>query len=429
MRIIHTSDWHLGQYFYTKSRAPEHRAFLQWLIERIEEHRVDALIVAGDIFDTGSPPSYARELYNRFVVDLQKTGCQLVILGGNHDSVATLNESRQLLSCLNAAVIASVNDDELQEQVIVLNLNSGERSQPAAILCAVPFLRPRDIIASQAGQSAEEKQQCLQRAIQEHYETLYQQALQLRERLNLPLPIIATGHLTTVGVSASDAEREIYIGTLEAYPAQAFPPFDYIALGHIHRAQIVAKSDHIRYSGSPIALSFDELDKVKSVYLVEFGQDVPANVTALDVPVFQPMRLIKGSLEEIAEQLQTFATMQTDKPVWLDIEVISQDYLGDLQRQIQTITADLPVEVLLLRRSKEQRQKMIVRQEKETLAELTIDEVFDRRLALELFESETELAKKQRLTLAFKQVVAEITDEMAQDKRQNRQSLIQGADE
>lgn len=94
MRLIHTSDWHLGQYFFTKSRAAEHQAFLNWLIEQIEQQQVDALIVAGDLFDTGSPPSYARELYNRFVVELQRTGCQLVVLGGNHDSVATLNESR-----------------------------------------------------------------------------------------------------------------------------------------------------------------------------------------------------------------------------------------------------------------------------------------------------------------------------------------------
>ncbi|MDE9484258.1 exonuclease subunit SbcD, partial [Xenorhabdus bovienii] len=75
MRIIHTSDWHLGQYFFTKNRAAEHKHFLQWLIEKIIQHQVDALIIAGDIFDTGAPPSYARELYNKFIVALQPTGC------------------------------------------------------------------------------------------------------------------------------------------------------------------------------------------------------------------------------------------------------------------------------------------------------------------------------------------------------------------
>ncbi len=90
MRIIHTSDWHLGQNFYTKSRKNEHQAFLEWLLEQILEYEVNALIVAGDIFDTGAPPSYAREMYNQFVVELQKTQCALVVLGGNHDSVSVM---------------------------------------------------------------------------------------------------------------------------------------------------------------------------------------------------------------------------------------------------------------------------------------------------------------------------------------------------
>jgi len=85
MRIIHTSDWHLGQHFFGKSRAAEHQAFMTWLLEQIELHQVDALIIAGDIFDTGTPPSYARTLYNQFIVQMQKSGCQLIILGGNHD--------------------------------------------------------------------------------------------------------------------------------------------------------------------------------------------------------------------------------------------------------------------------------------------------------------------------------------------------------
>lgn len=95
MKIIHTSDWHLGQYFYTKNRLQEHLQFSDWLINQIKEQQADALIIAGDVFDTASPPSYARELYNRFVAQLQQTGCHLIVLAGNHDAVATLNESRE----------------------------------------------------------------------------------------------------------------------------------------------------------------------------------------------------------------------------------------------------------------------------------------------------------------------------------------------
>ncbi|MBS9436459.1 exonuclease subunit SbcD [Photorhabdus noenieputensis] len=401
MRIIHTSDWHLGQYFFTKSRAAEHQHFLRWLIKQIEHHQADALIVAGDVFDTGSPPSYARELYNRFIVELQPTGCQLIILGGNHDSVATLNESKALLSCLNTTVIAHAEKDP-QKQIKVLTTQQGNAG---AILCAIPFLRPRDIMLSQAGQSGEQKQLVLQEAIAEHYYRLYQQACELRDELNLPLPIIATGHLTTVGATVTDSVRDIYIGTLDAFPAQAFPPVDYIALGHIHRPQIVAKSEHIRYSGSPIPLSFDEIGQEKSVCLVEFTQDKLASIKLLPIPQYQPMQLIKGNLQQIEQQLQTFKNYQGDQPVWLDIEVATQDYLHDIQKRVQSMVADLPVEVILLRRSKTQQQNKLAQENRETLTELSVNEVFARRLAQSALENEEH---KKRLTTLFEQTLNDI---------------------
>ena len=379
MRIIHTADWHLGQFFYTKSRAAEHQAFLDWLLEQAEAQLADAIIVAGDIFDTGSPPSYARELYNRFIVKLQPTGCQLIVLGGNHDSVAMLNESRELLACLNTRVIAAAGDD-INEQVLLLNQRNGE---PGALLCAVPFLRPRDILHSQSGQSGREKQLSLLEAIAGHYQQCWQEALARREALGLPLPIIATGHLTTLGVTKSDAVRDIYIGTLDAFPADAFPPADYIALGHIHRAQRIANSEHIRYSGSPIPLSFDELGKEKSVFRVDFAAGKLSSVTPLAIPAFQPMQMIKGSLAEIEQQLAALEPHPSGRPVWLDIEIVTDTWLSDLQRHIQQLTEALPVEVILLRRSREQREKNLARQQNETLSELSVEEVFARRLALE----------------------------------------------
>ncbi|MEH2919717.1 exonuclease subunit SbcD [Samsonia erythrinae] len=401
MRIIHTADWHLGQYFYTQSRAAEHRAFLHWLIAQVEEHQVDAIIVAGDIFDNGSPPSYAREMYYRFVVALQHTGCQLIVLGGNHDSVAMLNESRDVLACLNTRVIACASDAP-SEQVIVLE---NRRRQPGALLCAIPYLRPRDVLTSKAGQSGDEKQLALQEAITAHYQQCYQLACKKRDELGLPLPIIATGHLTTIGATASESVRDIYIGTLDAFPAQAFPPADYIALGHIHRPQRVTKSDHIRYSGSPIPLSFDELGSEKSVCLVSFTPGAPPQIDLLPVPVTQPMQLIKGTLSDIERQLTAFQHYQGDKPVWLDIEISTQDYLNELQQRVQAMTENLPVEVLLLRRTREQRLQALIRQDKETLNELSVHDVFERRLAM---ETEMEDGRQQRVRSLFNQVIDEL---------------------
>ncbi|EBI4516370.1 exonuclease subunit SbcC [Salmonella enterica] len=307
MRILHTSDWHLGQNFYSKSRAAEHQAFLDWLLETAQAHQVDAIIVAGDIFDTGSPPSYARELYNRFVVNLQQTGCHLVVLAGNHDSVATLNESRDILAFLNTTVIASAG--------YAPRLLHRRDGSPGAVLCPIPFLRPRDILTSQAGLSGSEKQQQLLHAIADYYQQQYREACLLRGERKLP--VIATGHLTTVGASKSDAVRDIYIGTLDAFPAQHFPPADYIALGHIHRAQCVGGTEHIRYCGSPIALSFDECGKSKCVHLVTFDQGKWQSTESLAVPVTQPLAVLKGDLASITEQLEQWRGVEQSPPVWL----------------------------------------------------------------------------------------------------------------
>ncbi|MFG0516418.1 exonuclease subunit SbcD [Kluyvera intermedia] len=397
MRIIHTSDWHLGQNFYSKSRAAEHQAFLQWLLNTAKSEQVDAIIVAGDIFDTGSPPSYARELYNRFVVDLQQTGCHLVVLAGNHDSVATLNESRDILSFLNTTVIASAG-----HAPFILNLRDGT---PGAVFCPVPFLRPRDIITSQAGLSGQEKQRQVLESITDYYQQQYQQACELRD--DRTLPIIASGHLTTVGASKSDAVRDIYIGTLDAFPAQNFPPADYIALGHIHRAQKIGGSEHIRYSGSPISLSFDETGKSKSVNLVNFSDGKLAEVTPLTVPVTQPLAVIKGDFDSISAQLAEWRDAEAEPATWIDIEITSDEYLHDIQRKIQTITDDLPVEVLLVRRSREQRQRILANQERETLSELSVEEVFHRRLALETLEE----PQQQRLQTLFNETLHGLGEE------------------
>ncbi|NDL64966.1 exonuclease subunit SbcD [Acerihabitans arboris] len=421
MRIIHTSDWHLGQSFFTKNRAREHRAFLQWLVAQVEEHRIDAVIVAGDIFDTGTPPSYARELFNRFVVELQPTGCQLIALAGNHDAVATLNESRALLACMNTHVIAGTagaganndrdddeniardDDDSGSEQpVFLLRDRSGN---PGAILCAIPFLRPRDVLTSRAGQSGDDKQRALMDAIAAHYQALYDRALALRATLPGRLPIIATGHLTTVGAAATDSVRDIYIGSLDAFPAQLFPPADYVALGHIHRPQCIGGQQHIRYCGSPIALSFDETGQPKQVNMVNFDAQGAAEILALPIPETQALHLIKGNLAEIEAQLRAFGDYQAPTPVWLDIEVVTDAWLNDIQQHIQQVAANLPVEIVLLRRNREQRRSAPERLHRETLVELSVGDVFERRLALIPGPAPGDL---DRLRLLYRQVAADI---------------------
>ena len=404
MRILHTSDWHLGQHFMGKTRQAEHQAFCAWLIEQVREQAVDAVLIAGDIFDTGAPPSYAREQYNRLVVELRDAGCALIVLGGNHDSPAMLGESRTLLAQLGARVIPGVGLDPA-EQVLVLHDRAGA---PGAILCGIPFIRPREVLASQAGQSAQDKQQSLQQAIAEHYQTLFALAEARRAELGLELPIVASGHLTTVGASASESVREIYVGSLEAFPTSAFPPADYIALGHIHRPQKVAGLEQIRYCGSPIALSFDEARQQKEVLLVEFGAGALQAVTPLPVPCFQPLASLRGSLAELADAIAEQAAQGTaERPVWLEVQVRGDDYLSDLHSRIAALCEGLPVEVLRIRRERGNAAASLTSEARETLDELSAAEVFDRRLQQEqLGEEET-----QRLQGLYRRVLEDVRGE------------------
>ncbi|NKF50385.1 exonuclease subunit SbcD [Shewanella sp. WXL01] len=428
MRILHTSDWHLGQYFYGKSRAAEHQAFMNWLLEQIKQHQVDLLIVAGDIFDTTTPPSYARALYNQFIVDLQQTECQLLILGGNHDSVATLGESQGLLAYLNTHVIPGGFDSPEQHV-----LSFDKDGEPMALVCALPFLRPRELVTSQAGDSSESKQQKLSSAIADYYQQSFEHAQKLNAELAAPVPIIATGHLTTVGVTSSESVRDIYIGTLDAFNANLFPAADYIALGHIHRRQKVAKTEHIRYSGSPIPLSFDELSAQsesssgKSVLLVSFEQDKLTEVTALDVPLFQPMAVLKGKLADIEASIDKLAhsAAEHDKAqnIWLSIEVEQQDLLSDLQNRIAQLIADKPLEVLQLKRARKPRSQTMSDTHNETLSEINVEDVFERRLALEVFETEDELTSRERLRVKFKELVEQVQQETAAPKQDAQEPL------
>lgn len=404
MRILHTSDWHLGQNFFTKSRKQEHQQFIAWLLQLVQSQNIDAIIIAGDVFDTGSPPSYAREMYNQFVVDLSQLNCQLVVLGGNHDSVSTLNESKQLLACLNTHVIANTSDN-LSEQLIELK---DEHQQVGALLCAVPFVRARDVVVSQSGASGTDKQRALGQAIESHYHQLFEFAVEQRSEKQLDVPIITTGHLTALGVTTSDSVRDIYIGTLDGFDAKGFPPADYIALGHIHRPQLVAKKEHIRYSGSPIPLSFDELKSQKQVVIVEFDTSRNALVSTVEIPMFQAMAMLKGNLVEIETQLDDITNTAENASVWLSIEVKEQDYLSDLQARVQSMVEGKPFEVLQLRRARGPKQAGLTQEKSETLAELTPFDVFGKRIELETFEGEEEQARLARMKGKFRQIVSEV---------------------
>lgn len=411
MRILHTSDWHLGQHFMGKSRQAEHQQLIDWILIQIDEHAVDAVLIAGDIFDTGSPPSYARELYSQLVVRLHSAGVALLLLGGNHDSIATLGESRALLACLSSTVVAAVDTPANQVVVLPLRGAKGEKGEAGCVVCAVPFIRPRDVLQSQAGQSADEKQQSMRAAIQGYYQSVYEAGLarqaELTKELGRFIPLIATGHLTTVGASSNESVREIYVGSLDAYPTAAFPPVDYVALGHIHKPQRVGGLNHIRYCGSPIPLGFDEARQQKEVLLVDLGVDGLSAITPLSVPRFQPLVSVSGNLVALASAITAAAKAgSAEMSVWLEVTVAEDDYLSDLPARIETLTQGLPLDVLRVRRQRGNATASMDGAVSETLDELSPDDVFARRLAQEELAPDLQLVLEKR----YRALVVSLTE-------------------
>lgn len=172
---------------------------------------------------------------------------------------------------------------------------------------------------------------------------------------------------------------------------------------------MVAKREYIRYCGSPIPLSFDELKSQKQVCVVEFVEG-ERTISQLPVPTFQPLAEIKGDLSEIESQLNQYIGLDSDQSVWLSIEVQAQDYLSDLQERMRALTEGLNVEVLQLRRARERRNQALEQESAETLSELSPMDVFTKRIALEEFETDSEKARLERMTVKFKQVMVEVSE-------------------
>ena len=371
MKILHTSDWHLGQKLLFNDREKEHQLALDWLLDTIQEQAIDVLLVSGDIFDIGNPPNYARQMYFNFLRSLLKASCRhVVITGGNHDSPAMLNAPAELLKALNIHIIGAATD-EIGDELVVLK--NGDKVE--AIIAAVPFLRDRDLRTTLAGEEEKDRQARLQAGLSKHYADLAALAAPYAEQ---NVPVLAMGHLYAKGAVASERQDNIYVGNRENMEASQFPAsFDYVALGHIHRPQTVGEQAHIRYSGSLIPLSFSETKDDKSVYLVEFDGKKLQSIDALAVPVFRRLKTIQGPLEKVQASLDRFGA-KTDRLLkpWVEVIVEAEDYIPQLDQLLRDYCQELPLELVKIRILRPHHSLQLTESEPPDLDDLQVDDVF-----------------------------------------------------
>lgn len=401
IKILHTSDWHLGQNFMGKSRIEEHEAFLSWLLNTIKENNIDVLLVSGDIFDTGTPPNYALEIYYNFLKQLSsiKSLTTTIITAGNHDSVSTLKAPKQLLEAINVHVV--VNGDEEENIIIPIKEPLVENAETKAIVCAVPFLRDSVIRQSLGGETVSDKEKLANNGIKAYYEKAYNKAKELNLSSTKSTPIIAMGHLTTVGSRSSESERDIYIGgTLDIGGDYLASMFDYVALGHLHINQTVG-NEHVRYSGSPIPLSFSESKNTQKVNLVTIEEDV--KVEELKVPLKRKLQVIKGDLETIKKELKAIE----DKTTWIEVH-IKDDNPMFANTEIRELATKLELTILAVKIEKSEKQLRAKELKAISLDELSVQEVFEKRLDLEEIENKE---FKEQLSQTFNEVVSNLHQE------------------
>lgn len=405
--VLHTSDWHLGRSLYGRKRYEEQQAFLDWLVERLEQEQVDVLLLAGDVFDNGTPSNQAQELYYRFLHRAARSRCRhVVIIGGNHDSPSFLSASSDLLGVLDVHVIGAAGDDTGDEL-----LHLGREGEGELLVCAVPYLRERDIRLSRAGESLEDKERGSCEGIRRHYEAVTTLAEEKRVALGRDIPIIVMGHLFAAGGQTveGDGVRDLYVGTLAHVSASIFPASAaYVALGHLHVPQKVKSVCEIRYSGSPIPMGFGEAGGQKSVCLVQLEAGAVA-VRTLPIPVFQKLERIRGDREHILTRVNEL--LEREESVWLEIILEGEGLAGNLKECLEELTEGSPLEVLRVSSIRLAEQALALGHEEESLADLDVSEVFTRCLDARNIPEE----QRDELLRAYGEVLHSLATEGGKD--------------
>ncbi len=335
MRLIHTSDWHLGQTLHGQDRDYEHAQFLAWLLDQLVAHAADALLIAGDVFDTVNPPLKAQERLYDFIVRAHEKLPQLdiVMIAGNHDSGGRIELPAPLMKRLNAHAVGRISwvaEGQLDHERLRVPLHDAN-GQIAAWCLTLPFLRPAEVTGFDTG----DDYMAGIRHVHQHLIAAAEAARQPGQAL------IAMSHAHMAGGAVSEeSERNIVIGNAEALPASLFPEaIAYIALGHLHKPQQVAGQARIRYSGSPLPLSFAEVNYPHQVLLVELDGDRLKDVESLPVPrAVEMIRIGRAPLADVIAALEALPQVGlfSENLPWLEVRVLLDEPLPDLRQRIET---------------------------------------------------------------------------------------------
>ena len=347
MRLFHTSDWHLGQTLHGQERDFEHACFLDWLLGQLKLRQPDALLIAGDIFDTVNPPVKAQERLYDFIVQAheQQPRLDIVMIAGNHDSGSRIELPAVLMRRLRAHALGRVHwldDGQLDAERLLIPLTNA-RGKVCAWCLALPFMRPAEVTGAHLGDDF------LEGVTQVHQQLIA--AAQAKRRKDQALVAIGHAHMAGGAVS-EDSERSLIIGNAEALPARLFDKcVSYVALGHLHKPQRVNREERIRYSGSPIPLSFAEIGYPHQILEVELDGAELVSVEARLVPRAVALkRFGPAPLDELLEALAALPAVDLledrQHQPWLEVKVRLDEPRPDLRQQIEAALAGKAVRLV-----------------------------------------------------------------------------------
>lgn len=334
MKILHTSDWHIGQYFYGYDRTYEHNCFFLWLKKTIKERQVDVMLVAGDVFDNPNPSADAQTLYYNFLKEVtsENPELQIVITAGNHDSAGRLEAPNPLLVAMNIHVRGNIPKDykgELEYEDLFIPLK--KNGEILAWCIAVPYLRQGNYPNSES----------YTKGVKELYDILHKEIQKVK---GPDTPIIFMGHLQATGseVSQNDRSERTIIGGLDCIPPEIFDKNDiaYTALGHLHKAQRVSNRENVRYAGSPLPMSFAEKNYKQGVNLIELKNGGLESITRIDFE--PPVRLLSvpqepEPLEYVLEKIEELPDGPTTvNSPYLELKILLDQPEPSMRDHIQT---------------------------------------------------------------------------------------------
>ena len=382
MRLLHTSDWHLGQTLHNYERGYEHQRFLDWLLDTLVAEQVDVLLVAGDVFDNANPSAASQKQLYVFLQQARARlpALQLVVVAGNHDSAGRLEAPGPLLAAHGTHVIGHLlrgDDGQIDLERLLLPL-AGSDGQVRAWCLAVPFLRPGDVPKLPAGDT--------QDAYLGGIALLYRQLADLALARRQPgQAILAMGHCHMVGGEMSnDSERRIVIGGTEMLPSGIFDAsIAYAALGHLHKAQAVGGQEHIRYCGSPIPLSFAEVNYRHQVLCLDIDGETLQSVRVIAVPRAVPLLRVPAAPAPIADVLAQLAALDVpDSPAeaqpFLEVRVRLDAPEPGLRTRIEAALDGKPVRLAKIETSSAARGNAPENMTLDQLAQLQPDDIFRR---------------------------------------------------